>query len=362
MAHDGDRDIRATDRVCELPLDLSRYEGRAFGGTGDAMGKRSGALLWVGATALLLGDVVGCGGISQRENYEHGLALQRNELPEMSDLDLESLILFGASAATIPGINEDSLFLYTGQGKNARDERERRRANGRWNPAGGLPSYDSVEEQIAAIEFHLSKHVAPDEVAYYTELLASFRAEAVRRTSLDEVAAAAPEVPAPAPAIVVAPPPPAPAPRPSAPPPSAPPASLRARGEVIAVFDLEDPRKSLGAGDVEQLTDYFAVQLSTLGFKVVPRSQIKGQLASEKQETYKACYDEGCQIELGKAVAAQKSVATKLIKMGSTCALTATMYDLRTETTDIAASVDTRCGQDELLAGLKQLARQLVSQ
>lgn len=135
----------------------------------------------------------------------------------------------------------------------------------------------------------------------------------------------------------------------------------RVKGEVIAVFDLEDVGGGLRRGYADQLTEYFAVQLSSLGYKVVPRSQLRERISSEKQESYKTCYDESCQIDLGKAVAAQKSVATKLLKIESTCAITATVYDLRSETTETAASVETRCGQDELLSGLRELAKKLVS-
>jgi hypothetical protein len=154
------------------------------------------------------------------------------------------------------------------------------------------------------------------------------------------------------------------APAPPSPPPSTPhsPAEppRRAKGEVVAVFDLEDVRKSLADGDADQLTEYFAVQLSTAGYKVVPRSQLKERLTAAKEASYQACYEESCQIDLGKAVAAQKSVAVKLLKVGTSCALTATLYDLRSETAELAASVDTRCGQEELFAGLRSLAQKLV--
>lgn len=177
--------------------------------------------------------------------------------------------------------------------------------------------------------------------------------------------AAAPALPAPVASRVQAllRSPPAPQPTPSTvvePAPAVQP-SRRAKGEVIAVFDLEDLRKTLGAGDAEQLTEYFAVQLSAVGYKVVPRSQLRERLAAEKEQSYSACYDEACQIDLGKAVAAQKSVATKLLKVGSSCAITATLYDLRSETTELAASVDTRCEQEELFSGLRALARQLIA-
>lgn len=152
-----------------------------------------------------------------------------------------------------------------------------------------------------------------------------------------------------------------PAPLESDRPPSKSSAPPRAQGEVIALFDLEDVGASLSARDVDQLTEYFAVQLSAVGYKVVPRSQLRERLSEAKEESYKACYDESCQIDLGKAVAAQKSIASKLLRVGSTCALTATLYDLRSETTERAASVDTQCEQHELFGGLRELASRLVS-
>lgn len=46
----------------------------------------------------------------------------------------------------------------------------------------------------------------------------------------------------------------------------------------------------------------------------------------------------------------------KLLKVGSQCAITATPCDLRTETTESAASVRTSCEQDALFRGLEDLA------
>lgn len=128
---------------------------------------------------------------------------------------------------------------------------------------------------------------------------------------------------------------------------------------MLAVFDLEDVAKCLLRGEADQLTEYFTVQLAALGYKIVPRSQIRAQLSDAKAESYKSCYDYSCQIDLGKAVAAEKSLALKLLKVGSQCAITATLYDLRTETTERAASVKTTCEQDSLFRGLEDLAERI---
>ena len=129
---------------------------------------------------------------------------------------------------------------------------------------------------------------------------------------------------------------------------------------IVAVFDIQDHTGSMNARTLDQLTEYLAAQVTQrAGFKVVPRQLLRSRLTAEKIKSYKTCVDQRCQIELGKAMAAQKSLATKLLRVGTQCALTALLYDLKTEATDRAASVRTGCTEDALLAGVEKLARQL---
>jgi hypothetical protein len=126
---------------------------------------------------------------------------------------------------------------------------------------------------------------------------------------------------------------------------------------VIAVFDLQDASGQLQPAVLDQLTEYLGAQLVELGgLRVVPRSEVKARLSAEKAESYGACYDEACQIQLGKALAAEKSLATKLLRIGSTCALSATLYDLKSETTELASTVEGECTEDALMKTVKALA------
>jgi hypothetical protein len=130
---------------------------------------------------------------------------------------------------------------------------------------------------------------------------------------------------------------------------------------VVAVFDVEDGSRALEPGTLDQLTEYLAAQLvEAAGFRVVPRNQLRARLAAEKAGSYDACFDESCQIELGKALAAEKSLATKLLKVGRSCALAATLYDLRSETTEAASTVESDCSADALMVGVKRLAAKLA--
>lgn len=154
-------------------------------------------------------------------------------------------------------------------------------------------------------------------------------------------------------------------PTPPAPTPTLPaPKTLKAAivpGTVIAVFDIADPSGLLKGPTLEALSEYLAAQLTaTAGAKVVPRAQLRQRLVKERKKSYKRCYDESCQIEMGKAVAAQKSLATKILRVGKLCAIAASLYDLRSETTEGAATVDTSCQEDALLAGVKALVRKLA--
>lgn len=131
-------------------------------------------------------------------------------------------------------------------------------------------------------------------------------------------------------------------------------------GQVVAVFDLEDSGKLVPEGAALQITDYLATRIAErLSFRVVPRDQLRARLVEEKAEGYKSCFDTSCQLELGKALAAEKSLATRLLRVGKTCAMTTTLYDLRTETAERAASVKTDCTEDGLLSGVDEVVEQL---
>jgi len=89
---------------------------------------------------------------------------------------------------------------------------------------------------------------------------------------------------------------------------------------IVAVFDVSVQGISLPKGVVKLLGDYLAGRLATCDqFKVVPRYQVKERLAIEKTSSHKDCYDQSCQIELGKALAADRSLSTIVMKLGSVC-------------------------------------------
>lgn len=114
---------------------------------------------------------------------------------------------------------------------------------------------------------------------------------------------------------------------------------------------------------LDRLTDYLTTAVTATGrFRVVPRDQLSARLKAEKRRSYKACYQRSCQIEIGKELAAQKSLATTVIKLGSTCAVMGTLYDLLSATTEVAASIRGACGEDAVVASLEKMVSRLAGQ
>jgi hypothetical protein len=131
---------------------------------------------------------------------------------------------------------------------------------------------------------------------------------------------------------------------------------------VVAVFLIHDASGKFKPSILEQLTEYLASRLTELaGYSVVPRDQLRQRLDEAKAESYQQCYDQSCQIELGRAVAAQRSLATNLLQVGNKCAISASLFDLKTEATAGAASVRTDCSDDALMDGVDQLAQKLAA-
>ncbi len=130
---------------------------------------------------------------------------------------------------------------------------------------------------------------------------------------------------------------------------------------VLAIFDIEVSGLQLKASVAKGLNEYlFTKVAASPRFNVVPRSQIRAQLNEEKAASYKACYDEQCQIEIGKELAAQKSLSTKILKLGDECTVTMALYDLRTAATEAASDATGACKVGGLVRSIESAALSLT--
>lgn len=129
---------------------------------------------------------------------------------------------------------------------------------------------------------------------------------------------------------------------------------------IMAVFGVEVKGTKLDPGTVDRLTDYLGSLVAARGFQVIPRSQLRDRLRQEKEVSYQQCYDQSCQIEIGKELAAQKSLATQVLKIGKKCKVTLTLFDLRRAASDNAATASGGCGEDEVVEALEKAVGELL--
>jgi hypothetical protein len=140
-------------------------------------------------------------------------------------------------------------------------------------------------------------------------------------------------------------------------PPAEEPAAPRPRQRpIIAVFNIQASGVQLHPNALERLSEFLAVlMVESDAYRVIPRSQVLARLRQQKKESYKPCYDQDCQIEIGRELAAQKSLATRIIRLGSRCTVTTALYDLRSSTAETAARQEVMCDEASLAEGLVPL-------
>lgn len=130
----------------------------------------------------------------------------------------------------------------------------------------------------------------------------------------------------------------------------------QSKDDIIAVFDIENRAPSFNEAALERLNDYLFFSLASAGFKLTPQNQVRQRVVELKTESHRDCYDETCQIELGKTVAAQKSLATRLILLADDqCLIAMVLYDLKTETTEKGAKVTCPCTTSGALAAIDEV-------
>jgi len=131
---------------------------------------------------------------------------------------------------------------------------------------------------------------------------------------------------------------------------------------VVAVFDIDcGPRVKLPKPALDGMTEYISSRLTESGrYQIVPRDQIKQRLVQEKTGSYKKCYDQSCQIEIGKELAAEKTLAARIVKLGKHCTVSLTFYDLRKAATEKAATQNGGCGEDAVVDSLEKALVKLL--
>ena len=134
-------------------------------------------------------------------------------------------------------------------------------------------------------------------------------------------------------------------------------AAAEANGRpVVAVFTLKGEGTTFKQRELESVSEYVSTQLVASGrFTVVPRSEVKRTLANQKKKSYQACYDESCQIEIGKELAADKVVVGSIRKFGGdVCMVNLRLFDLTKSASERGGVARGKCGHDKVLASVDQ--------
>ncbi len=126
---------------------------------------------------------------------------------------------------------------------------------------------------------------------------------------------------------------------------------------VLAVFDVE-AREGLSAETSRALTELVYLELAAAGnCQLVPLERAREALVAAQAESFSACVDDACRIELGKALAAQKVVRPVLLPDAHGCIFALDVYDLTRETRDWAKTVRAGCDAEALAEAAHTLAR-----
>lgn len=139
------------------------------------------------------------------------------------------------------------------------------------------------------------------------------------------------------------------------------PAWAQAGRPIVAVMEIEAVGLRMAPAMRDRLTVFLSGRLGASGkYQVVPREQVKARLIELKRSSYKECYAESCQIELGQALAAQKTISTQLVKLGSRCTVTVNVMDLKREASEGGATIDGGCDETGLGESLKAVVEELT--
>lgn len=127
-------------------------------------------------------------------------------------------------------------------------------------------------------------------------------------------------------------------------------------GDIVALFPVEAPA-SIDPTTTDTLDALLFLALTkTDRFRFVPRRTVATAVDEIQRGSFKACVDEQCAIEIGRAVAAERVLAPRLYQAGETCILSLTLYDLRTETGEWATTTKVPCHDRALRDGAQTLA------
>lgn len=133
---------------------------------------------------------------------------------------------------------------------------------------------------------------------------------------------------------------------------------------ILAVMDIEDTSGSVDKGWLDNAGEMLRGKLSATGYFVVidksrQQEKLKQLVREQKKESYKACYDQQCQVPLGQALAADSILRTTISCLGDACMLSSELVDLEKEAAVSGGTADFANSAAELKVAIDSVVDQL---
>jgi len=135
---------------------------------------------------------------------------------------------------------------------------------------------------------------------------------------------------------------------------------------VLAVMEIEDTSGSMNRDYLGNAQEMLRGKLAATGhFVVIDKSRQEEKLRQlvheQKKESYKACYDQKCQVPLGQALAADSILRTTISCLGTACMLSCELVDLEKEAAVSGGTADFENSAAELKKAVDSVVAQLLA-
>lgn len=132
---------------------------------------------------------------------------------------------------------------------------------------------------------------------------------------------------------------------------------------IAAIYDIQLEGFSLPEAKIAALTDRFRDWVTAaMQYRVVPGEATAKALVEVKASSHDPRCDTSCKVKLGNALAANKWIETRVDRIGGKCVVSATVYDVGQEISEVYGETDNpvTCDDGGIRAGLREVAAKLI--
>ena len=133
-----------------------------------------------------------------------------------------------------------------------------------------------------------------------------------------------------------------------------------AKKPIVAVFNIEFQRVRMNSQVQDALRDYIETKLTSSGaYRVVPPGQLKKALSQQKVKSFQQCYKSSCQIKIGEELSADRTLSTRVTRIGGACVVSMKLYHLKSMTTAKGDTAEGPCGERGIMASIRKVLAKL---